>query len=84
MIPTLRPGQDVISFNWAYFGKKPKIGDIVIIKQDGKEIIKRIQNVHDREVFVQGDNEEESTDSRHFGSVKQEQIVGKVIYQGKL
>lgn len=50
---------------------------------NGKDIIKRIQNIHDRntfEIFVTGDNPKESTDSRSFGWIKKNQIIGKVIY----
>lgn len=81
MDPTLREGQDILSFNWAYLGKKPKVGDTVIVKMGNKEIVKRIQLIYDRMVVVTGDNKEESTDSRHFGPVNKSQIIGKVIYQ---
>ncbi len=81
MYPTLNDGQSVVSFNWAYLGKKPKIGDVVVLKQGDKEIIKRVQNIQDEHIFVVGDNSQESTDSRHFGVVNVNQIVGKVIYQ---
>lgn len=77
MVPGLQPGQDILSFNWFY---RPKVGDIVVIKQEGKEIVKRVQKVLDREVIIHGDNKEGSTDSRHFGPVEMEQIVGKVVY----
>jgi len=77
MIPTLREGQDVLVWCWFI---NPKIGDIVAIKVDGREMIKRIHKVDDRSMFVQGDNEKESIDSRKFGPIKKEQIIGKVIY----
>lgn len=80
MLPTLVEGQDVLSFNWAYFGRRPKAGDIVVIKVDGMEMVKRIQKVNDRHIFVVGDNKEESTDSRNFGEIGMENIIGKVIY----
>lgn len=39
----------------------------------------------DKEVFVIGDNRENSEDSRHFGAVKTEEIKGKVLfYFGKM
>ena len=31
------------------------------------------------EYFVIGDNREQSLDSRHFGTIKEEQIIGKVV-----
>lgn len=81
MSPTLREGQNVLSFNWAYLGRKPKVGDIVIVKQNDKELVKRVQKVSGNEVFVVGDNTKESTDSRYFGGVDIEDIVGKVVYK---
>lgn len=81
MTPALRPGQDVLSFNWAYLGRKPQVGDVVVIKMKGKEMVKRVQKIVDREVFVQGDNPKSSTDSRHFGTINLDQIIGKVVYQ---
>lgn len=67
-------------FSWAYIFSKPKIGDIVVVKKGGKDIVKRIQKVHDREYFVEGDNKQQSTDSRNFGPIDKSEIVGKVIY----
>jgi len=78
MSPTLKDGQDVLSVNWFV---NPKVGDIVVIKIEDKEIVKRIQSIHDREVFVEGDNKEESTDSRYFGPISRDQIKGKVVYR---
>lgn len=77
MLPVLKEGQDVVSMNWFY---KVKVGDIVVIKQDGKEMVKRVQKVQGNKVLVQGDNAQESIDSRQFGPVKMDQIVGKVVY----
>ena len=80
MFPTLKSGQDILCFNWAYFFSKPKRGDMVVLKHGGKELVKRIQKVHDRELFIQGDNQEESTDSRNFGLIKRSEIIGKVVF----
>ena len=77
MLPALKEGQDVISFNWFY---KSKIGDIVVIKQGDKEMVKRVTKIDGRQILVKGDNRQESTDSRDFGPVRMEQVVGKVIY----
>lgn len=78
MLPTLKPGQDVLVWCWFL---NPKVGDIMAIKVNDKEMIKRIgQITSDRNIFVQGDNEKESTDSRNFGWIKKSEIIGKVIW----
>ncbi|TSC65833.1 MAG: Uncharacterized protein CEO21_317 [Microgenomates group bacterium Gr01-1014_80] len=81
MVPSLQPGQDVLSFNWAYLGRKPRVGDIVVVKVGGREMVKRVNMVYDRAVILHGDNLEESTDSRDFGAVNLDQIIGKVVYR---
>lgn len=80
MLPTLKPGQEVITFNWAYLFFKPKVGDIIVFKKAGKLMVKRIHTLNDRLIYVQGDNKEDSTDSRKFGWLSSKDILGKVIY----
>ena len=80
MFPNLQSAQDILCFNWAYVFFKPKRGDIVVIKHQGKEMVKRIQKIDDRQIFVQGDNQKESTDSRNFGPIDKSEIIGKVIF----
>lgn len=77
MLPTLKEGQDVLSINWFI---SPKVGDIVVIKRSGIEMVKRIKKIKGDKVYVVGDNEQESTDSRHFGPIGKDNIVGKLIY----
>lgn len=76
MIPTLKPGDQVLTFNWFI---NFNVGDLIVLKQNSKEMIKRIQKSSDREVFVVGDNENDSIDSKDFGWVKKSAIIGKVI-----
>ncbi len=80
MFPTLKPGQDIICFNWAYAFIKPQVGDIVVIKHLGKDMIKRVHKVNDRSIIVMGDNRKESTDSRNFGWIDKDKIQGKVYF----
>lgn len=80
MLPTLKPGQDVLVFNWAYIFSKPKKGDIVVFKFNGREMVKRVQMYHGRGIFVTGDNRKYSTDSRKFGLIDRLGIIGKVIF----
>lgn len=80
MFPALKPGQDVLCFNWAYLFSKPKVGDIVVVKHQGKEMVKRIHYILGREYFVQGDNKKESIDSRSFGAIDRSQLIGKAVW----
>lgn len=75
MNPILIEGQDILSFNWFI---KPKVRDIVIVKGD---MVKRIKRINRDKVWIEGDNRNESTDSRHFGPISIDQIVGRVIYK---
>lgn len=76
MLPTLKPGQDILV--WCWFNKY-KVGDIVAIKVNEKDMVKRIQKVEGRRIFVMGDNEKMSTDSRKFGWIDKKDISGKLI-----
>lgn len=73
MFPTLKEGQEVLTFNWG----KIHEGDVVVIKD---QKIKRVQRIIGNRIYLVGDNEKESTDSRHFGPVDISQVIGKVIY----
>lgn len=83
MMPTLKPGEHVLCFNWAYNFGKPKIRDVVIVKslkcKVQNEIVKRIQRIQGDKVYVVGDNKKQSTDSRMFGPILRQEIVGKVV-----
>lgn len=81
MLPTLKEGQDVLVFNWAYLFIQPKVGDMVVVKIGRKEVLKRIQKVSDREYFVAGDNPKDSFDSRNFGWIRKKDIVGKLLFK---
>lgn len=66
------------------FLSQPKIGDIVVLRHPQKEyrlIIKRIIRVKETKnklsYWVQGDNAQKSSDSRDFGYVLREEIVGR-------
>ena len=76
MFPTLKLGQHVVTFNWFL---RLKVGNLVVAKVNSRLIIKRISKIKQHEYFLVGDNKKESTDSGHFGGVKMEQIIGKVL-----
>lgn len=76
MRPTFRPGQLVVVIP----GCRLRVGDVVMIRHDGLEKIKRIARLDDARLYVLGDNPSASTDSRTFGWVGVESVVGKVVW----
>jgi len=106
MKPTYKPNEEVYVNRLAYLFRKPKIGDVIIIKgiprhirqaprqeagrhdkqvprqragRQDKLIIKRIDHFSKQGYFLLGDNKNKSTDSRHFGVIKKQDIVGKIL-----
>lgn len=80
MAPTFKENDIVLVNRLSYFLNRPKIGDLIVLKQR-QYIIKRIKRIKNDKYFVVGDNRKESTDSRKFGWVSKKEIVGKVIYK---
>lgn len=85
MNPYLSPGDLVIIFRT----KNIKKNDVVVFDRSGDYFIKRVTDIkpsfakasEDVEFFVEGDNKKESVDSRKFGWIEKQQIIGKVIYK---
>jgi phage repressor protein C with HTH and peptisase S24 domain len=72
MLPTLRAGQVVVFTRL----KRPSVGDIVMVSHDGLEKIKRIARQEHGRVYLLGDNPAASTDSRTYGWIGEERIIG--------
>ena len=82
MMPRLKSGQSVLVNRLSYLFTKPKIGDVVALKdpRDKKILIKRISEIKIGQCFVLGDNKKASTDSRTFGWIRKKDIIGKLVY----
>ncbi len=82
MEPAFESGDYVLVNKLAYVFGKPTKGDVIVLKhpkEKNKFIIKRIAlATHSNEYYVVGDNKDYSQDSRHFGPVKINSIIGKV------
>ncbi len=76
MLPYLRDGQIVIGSSRLRY----RVGDIVIIQKNGKEIIKRLKKIEKNRVWIEGDNRSGSTDSRQFGWIDKSDILGGMKY----
>lgn len=77
MIPTYAPGEVVL----VHYGHEVSQNDVVLVDFHKRTDIKRIKTIKENMVFVMGDNDAVSIDSRHYGSVPMERILGKVIYR---
>ena len=86
MEPTLLHGQTILVSNISYLFSKPKINDIVALRErkSGIVFIKRIVKVDGEKYFVSGDNKKDSMDSKDFGWIEKGEIVGKVLFKLKV
>ena len=88
MVPTLMPGDWAL----AVTRRRYRHGDVVVVEHPGRpgyEMVKRItalpgESVGERaidgdEYWVEGDREDASTDSRHFGPVRKDHLKARVL-----
>jgi nickel-type superoxide dismutase maturation protease len=81
MEPTIKNGGTVLVSNLLYLFQNPRVGDIVAVREAGEIFIKRITDVQKDKLFLEGDNKQDSLDSRKFGFVSRGKIIGKVFYK---
>lgn len=78
MVPTLAYGEKVLVDPKGYIA----VGDVVLAQHPYRsdvKIVKRVADIaDDGRLTLTGDNPAESTDSRAFGTVSLESIIGKV------
>ena len=80
MLPSLKEGDIVFFKKYNHDKCSPKVGEIVIFKNpiNNQREIKRIKKIEEICIEVLGDNLENSIDSRSFGLVQKEKIIGIV------
>ena len=82
MLPTLHPGDEVLFRSDLSGDLDLSVGDIVLIHHPNypnEILIKRIFQIRsENQIELRGDNLAESIDSRQFGWITRDQIVGKV------
>ena len=82
MRPTLEPGDWLLVDPQAYAQTVPAVHDLVLVpdpREPSRLLVKRVAEVHDdgRELFVTGDAQAASTDSRAFGTVSTTAVEGR-------
>jgi nickel-type superoxide dismutase maturation protease len=80
MRPVLEPGDRLLVAGFL----RPRPGDVVAVvdpHQEERVMVKRVASVDDAGITVLGDNPEASTDSRTFGPVDPQLVLGRVIYR---
>ena len=88
MAPTLLPGDWALTVTRG----RARTGRVMVVEHPGRpgyEMVKRVtalpgarigeRTLDDGEYWVEGDRENASTDSRHFGPVRREQLKARVL-----
>lgn len=76
MIPTLRPGE------WLFVRRDvpPRPGAVMVVRQAGRQVVKRVVRVDENGVWVEGDNAGASDDSRTYGPVDPKDVIGEARF----
>ncbi len=82
MLPTLRPGDRLRVDRSEYRERAPRVGEIVVFvdpEAPRRWLVKRVSavDVGQRTIEVRGDNAALARDSRRFGPVPLEQLIGR-------
>jgi signal peptidase I len=80
MEPAIKNQQRVLISKIPYFFSEPGVKEIVAFKKNQKILVKRIVKKTGDKYFLAGDNLKDSFDSRSFGFISKNDILGKVMY----
>ena len=85
MEPVFKDGDQVVINRLTYVFSRPKPEDIVTIQHPHdrrKILLKKIEKLNsDNTYFVVGENKSDSEDSRFFGKINKEGILGKFWFR---
>jgi nickel-type superoxide dismutase maturation protease len=84
MLPDVSPGERVLVNRAAYWLGRPSVGDLVVLRDPrdaSRLLLKRLEGQDGDRWLVAGANAAASTDSRTFGPVPRESLVGKVVWR---
>jgi nickel-type superoxide dismutase maturation protease len=81
MEPALRAGDWLVV---APLRRTPRVGEIVLApdpRERRRLLLKRVASVADGQCTLLGDRAGESTDSREFGPVRINEVIGRAIFR---
>src|SRR5579883_2080884 len=80
MVPTYVQGDTVVAIRIWF---RLHVNNIIILThpQTKQLLLKRIRKIEGNLLFVVGDNEKESTDSRAFGWIEKKNVIAKVLWR---
>lgn len=86
MLPALAPGDRLLVARGLMPGRRParRAGDLVVVRDPqlpARLLVKRIESLGASGIIVRGDNDGASRDSRTFGPVADELVVGRAWYR---
>ena len=77
MVPTLAPDERLLFRTTGPI----VLGAIVVFKRASQFDVKRVLRIEADGVFVQGDNDQVSSDSRTYGVIPHDDVLGAVTYR---
>jgi len=85
MAPSYNDG-DWLLFRMLRAKPSDLVGKVVLIQRDshaGKDFlqVKRVTQVTELGIWVEGDNKNASTDSRSWGALEASEVIGKLIFR---
>lgn len=76
MLPSYREGDILLGITWTKF----RPGQVVVVQRDFIAI-KRIVRIEPEGIWLEGDNSDHSTDSRHYGLVPTNAVIARIFFK---
>lgn len=83
MSPSLRPDRLVLVQSFLLPRGERLIDRVVVFERPEGLMIKRVKQVEGDRIWVEGDNQALSIDSREFGWIRKQDLTGVLIGKGK-
>ncbi|MBP6005391.1 hypothetical protein KA531_00590 [Candidatus Saccharibacteria bacterium] len=83
MSPSLRPDRLVLVQSFLLPRGERLIDRVVVFESPEGLMIKRVKQVEGDRIWVEGDNQALSIDSREFGWIRKQDLTGVLIGKGK-